>query len=106
MTGGTEFVIDLQPTNIEAQTIVTRLTARSAEMLGSARVSRAGDSAPAIANFSAEIRDCWHFKRVDCGEAPQSAREARALPGINANSCMIISKPDPKNCSHLDIGLS
>ncbi len=42
-------------------------------ILGSARASRAGDGAVAIANFS--------FLQEHCGEAPQWAREARALPG-------------------------
>ena len=39
--------------------------------MGSARASRAGDGALAIANFS---------RQACCGEAPQPAREARALP--------------------------
>jgi len=44
---------------------------RCSFLLGSARASRAGDGALAIANFSF---------REHCGEAPQWAREARALP--------------------------
>ena len=45
---------------------------------GSARASRAGDGALAIANFSlgTVIKDCF-------GEAPKPARAARALPGSN-----------------------
>ncbi len=49
--------------------------------LGSARASRAGDAAPGIANFSTE-GDGLRRDRIDCGEAPQSTREARALPRI------------------------
>jgi hypothetical protein len=54
--------------------------------LGSARASRAKaspartDAALGIANFSAEISDGLTRDRIDCGEAPQSAREAHALP--------------------------
>ena len=46
--------------------------------LGSARASRAGDGAPAVANFgerAADTKPCF-------GEAPKPAREARALPGF------------------------
>jgi hypothetical protein len=44
-------------------------------LLGSARASRAGDGALAIADFSLKVLD------KDCfGEAPKPAREARALP--------------------------
>ena len=50
-------------------------------LLGSARGSRAGDGALAIANFFV-VTHCNipRRRRIDCGEAPQSAREARALP--------------------------
>jgi hypothetical protein len=51
-----------------------------ASYLGSARASRAGDGASAIANFFADLRCLAAFNGIDCGEAPQSAREARALP--------------------------
>jgi hypothetical protein len=50
-----------------------------ASFLGSARASRAGDGALAIANFS-ELPGTSRRAEIDCGEAPQSAREARALP--------------------------
>src|SRR5205085_8581751 len=50
--------------------------------LGSARVPRAGDGALAIANFSPSANYAGLQSRTDCGEAPQSARDARALPGI------------------------
>src|SRR5262249_22980519 len=50
--------------------------------LGSARASRAGDGALAVANFSGTNYSARSFKSDDCGEAPQSAREARAVPRI------------------------
>jgi len=43
------------------------------DFLGSARASRAGDGALAIANFAGRWEDRF-------GEAPKPAREARALP--------------------------
>ena len=46
-------------------------------ILGSARASRAGDGALAIANFSAAAPVPI---KVRGGEAPPPAREARALP--------------------------
>jgi hypothetical protein len=53
-------------------------------ILGSARASRAGDGALAIVNFSETIFSASLLKSDDCGAAPQSAREARALPRIRA----------------------
>jgi hypothetical protein len=49
--------------------------------LGSARATRASDGTLAIANFPAGIRGSFESDKIDCGEAPQSTREARALPG-------------------------
>jgi hypothetical protein len=48
--------------------------------LGSACASRADDGALAIANFSGLRGNNRSQRTMDCGEAPQSAREARALP--------------------------
>jgi len=50
------------------------MTAANWHFLGSARASRAGDGAIAIANFLCDYEDRF-------GEAPKPAREARALPG-------------------------
>jgi mono/diheme cytochrome c family protein len=50
--------------------------------LGSARASRAGDAAPGIVNFSEAIGTNPVCDKMHCGEAPQAAREARALPRI------------------------
>src|SRR4051794_23110325 len=56
-----------------------------ASYLGSARASRAKassartDGASAIANFFAGLRFLPAPNGIDCGEAPQSAREPRAL---------------------------
>ena len=56
---------------------------RLASVSGSAHASRAGDGALAIANFSTESQQIRRRRLVDCGGAPQSAREARALPRIH-----------------------
>ncbi len=50
--------------------------------LGSARASRAGGGAIAIANFSIGQDRRRLSEKRDCGGVPQSAREARALPRI------------------------
>ena len=55
---------------------------RGASSLGSARASRAADGALAIANSSKVNSSACLPHSEDCGEAPQSAREARALPRI------------------------
>jgi hypothetical protein len=53
---------------------------------GGARASRANaspartDGAPAVANFSETLSPDPTLGSDDCGEAPQSAREARTLP--------------------------
>ena len=60
------------------------------KILGSARASRAGDGALAIANSSKLAANVWLFHRVDCGEAPQSTREARALPRPDVNSHLAV----------------
>jgi hypothetical protein len=54
---------------------------REEVFLGSARASRAGDGATAIANFSSmRLHNPRRFQEVCFGEAPKPAREARALP--------------------------
>ncbi len=51
------------------------MTDRGKFFPGSARASRAGDGAFAIANFSESSR------KIVSARAPKPAREARALPG-------------------------
>jgi hypothetical protein len=52
--------------------------------LGSARASRAGDGALAIADSSSIfLHNLRPFQEACFGEAPKPAREARALPGPN-----------------------
>ena len=58
--------------------------------LGSARASRAGDGALAIANFSKGTGTNLAGDKVHCGEAPHSAREARALPGTRTKQLKLI----------------
>ena len=76
------------PEGEEATTRLARAT------LGSARASRAGDGAPAIANFFL-VTHCniSRRRRIDCGEAPQSAREGRALPRVALASRVAASSP-------------
>ena len=64
-------------------------TRRSAP--GSARVSRAGDGVPDIANFPLGVEGQWRApslhapQEVRRGETPRPARGTRALPGVKAS---------------------
>ena len=72
-------------TKINSKTTITT----ESPPLGSARASRATaspartDGAHAIANFPEKWTSIISQRQIDCGEAPQSAREARALPRLN-----------------------
>jgi hypothetical protein len=69
-----------------------RIAAKAlASVLGSARASRAGDGALAIANFSGLAESIRTFGKVHRGEAPQSAREPRPLPKAVGRLCKVIA---------------
>jgi hypothetical protein len=63
------------------------------QALGSARASRAGDGALAIANFSPFCSSLPATRELGCGEAPQPAREGRALPDLNRPITCGLSSP-------------
>src|SRR5204862_3315336 len=90
VTGGT-LLVHSQLTEIQQTIISLQACPR---IRGSARASRAGDGAPAIANFFL-LTHCNipRRRRIDCGEAPQSAREARALPRVALASRVVASSP-------------
>jgi hypothetical protein len=60
------------------------LKARTMSLLGSARVSRAGDDVLAIADFSSVFHTLPDVStsKVRFGETPKPARETRALPNL------------------------